>query len=59
MDAFLDRRSKPKLSVLNWVGIAVHISLRVAYWSGSWDTEGEGGGSRKQSNGGMGFKDKT
>ena len=39
----------------NWVWRAVQISLSVANGRGFWDTEGEGGGSIKQLNGGMGF----
>ena len=56
MDACLDRRSKTGMRVENKVRRAVQISLRVADGRGIRDMESEGGGSRKQSNIGTGFK---
>ena len=56
MDACLDRRSKTVMRVENRLIRAVQISLSVKDEREGWDTEGEGGGSRKHSNGGTGFK---
>ena len=56
MDACLVRRPKTGMRVENWLRRAVQISLRVEDGMGSRETEGEGDGSRKKSNGGTGFK---
>ena len=55
MDTCLARRSKTGIRVENWVQRAVQISLRVVDGRGGRYKEGEGDGSRKQSNGGTGF----
>ena len=59
MDACLVRRSKTGMRVENRVQRAVNIRQRVEDGRGIQDTEGEGEGSRKQSNGGTGIIDKT
>ena len=51
-DACLARRSKTGMRLENRVHREVQISLRVASGRENWDTEVEGHGSRKQSNGG-------
>ena len=56
IDACLDRRSKTVMRVENRLIRAVQISLSVKDGSEGWDTEGEGVGSRKHSNGGTVFK---
>ena len=56
MDTCLDRPSNTGIRVENWVQRSVHLSIRVEDVRGFQDTEGEGGGSIKQSNGGTGFK---
>ena len=58
-DACLARQSKTGMRVENRVQRAVQLSQRVADGRGGRDTEGEGGGSRKNSNGGTGTIDKT
>ena len=58
MDDCLARRSKTKMRLENRVQRAVYISQRVEDGRGGRYTEGEGGRSRKQSNGGKGV-DKT
>ena len=55
MVSFLSRRSKTGMRVESRVRRAVQISLRVADGRGVQDAEGEGGGSIKLLNGGMGF----
>ena len=47
MDTCLARRSKTGIRVRKLLQRAVHISQSVVDGRGSWDTEGEGGGSRK------------
>ena len=56
METCLVRQSKTGTREENKVRIAVQISLGVTDGRGGQYTEGEGGGSRKQSNGGTGFK---
>ena len=56
MEDCLDRRSKTVTMEDTRVKIVVQIILRVADGRGGQYTEGEGDGSRKQSNGGTGFK---
>ena len=53
---FLDRQSKTGTREDIRVRRAVHLSIGVPDGRGVQYTEGEGGGSRKQSNGGMGYK---
>ena len=43
------------MRVENRVRRVGHLNLRVADGRGTWDTDVEGGGSRKQSNVGTGF----
>ena len=56
MKACFARRSKTGTREDNRLQRAVHLSLGVADGKGSQFTEGEGDGSRKQTNGGTGFK---
>ena len=56
MEACLARRSKTGTGENKRVQRAVQLSLGVVYGSGGQYTEGEGDGSRKQSNGGTGLK---
>ena len=56
MEACLDRQPKNGTREDNRVQRAVQLSLGVADGRGGQYTEGEGGGSRKQTNGGTGFK---
>ena len=55
MDACLAWQSKTVTRVENWVQRVVQISLRVEDGRGGQDTDGEGGGSRKQLNSATGF----
>ena len=55
LGACLARRSKTGIRVENWVQRAVQISLRVVDGRGGRYKEGEGDGSRKQLNDGIGF----
>ena len=59
MDASLARRSKTRTRMENWVQIAVQLGQRMLDGRGSRETEGEGEGYRKQSNGETGIIDKT
>ena len=56
MDACLSRRPKTGIRVENWLQRSVHFSIRVEDLRGFRDTEGEGGGSIKQSTVVQGFK---
>ena len=47
MDTCLDRRSNTGMRVENRLQRAVQLSIRMADGRGGWDTEDEGGGSRK------------
>ena len=50
MHAFLGRRSNTGMRAENWLQGAAHLSIGMADGRGSWEMEGGGGGSRKQSN---------
>ena len=56
VEASFVKQSKTGTREENMVRRAVHLSLGVADGRGSQYTEGEGDGSIKKSNGGMGFK---
>ena len=56
MEACLARQSKTGRREENMVQRAVQLSIGVVDGRGGQYTDGEGGGSIRQSNGGMGFK---